>query len=117
MLDEISTQAVVFWALAAWLSKFAKMYKSHLCSLENLSRDVVDCLAGENCSQTCKNLFRFRVIVSDGNKSLKAVAAVAAAGLKIPTGTGPVLPVTGQTGLDWFRFRPVSNRPKFKIQI
>jgi len=90
MLDEISTQAVVFWALAAWLSKFAKMYKSHLCSSENLSRDVVDCLAGENCSQTCKNPFRFRVIVSDGNKSLKAVAAVAAAGLKIPTGTGPV---------------------------
>ena len=70
----------------------------------------------ENCSQTCKNLFRFRVIVSDGNKSLKAVAAGAAAGLKIPTGTGPVLsvtgpvlPVTGQTGPDPFRFRPVAQ--------
>ena len=39
------------------------------------------------------------------------------AGLKIPTGTGPVWPVIGQTGSGWFRFRPVSNRPKFKIQI
>jgi len=43
--------------------------------------------------------------------------AISHTGLKIPTGIGPVLPVTGQTGPDRFRFRPVSNRPKFQIQI
>ena len=39
------------------------------------------------------------------------------AGLNFPTGTGPVWPVTGQTGPDRFRFRSVWNRPQFKIQI
>ena len=38
-------------------------------------------------------------------------------GKKKPTGTGPEIAVTGQTGLDRFRFGSVSNRPKFKIQI
>ena len=38
-------------------------------------------------------------------------------GLNLPTGTDPETAVTGQTGPDRFRFRPVSNRPKFKIQI
>ena len=37
------------------------------------------------------------------------------AGLKKPAGTGPVTAVTGLTGPDRFRFRPVSNRPKFKF--
>ena len=36
-------------------------------------------------------------------------------GLKKPAGTGPVTAVTGLTGPDRFRFRPVSNRPKFKF--
>ena len=38
-------------------------------------------------------------------------------GFFLPTGTGPKTAVTGQTGPDRFRYRPVSNRPKFKIQI
>ena len=37
------------------------------------------------------------------------------AGLKKPAGTGPVTAVTGLTGPDRFRFRPVPNRPKFKF--
>jgi len=39
------------------------------------------------------------------------------AGFTKSLGTGPVWPVTGQTGPARFRFGPVSNRPKFKIQI
>jgi hypothetical protein len=35
----------------------------------------------------------------------------------LPTGTGLETAVTGQTGPDRFQYRPVSNRPKFKIQI
>ena len=34
-----------------------------------------------------------------------------------PVGTGPVWPVTDQTGPARFRFGPVPNWPKFKIQI
>ena len=37
--------------------------------------------------------------------------------LTLPVGTGPVWPVTGQTGPDRFRFRPVPNRSKFKFWI
>ena len=39
------------------------------------------------------------------------------AGFPLPVGTGPVWLVTGQTGPVRFRFGPVPNRPKFKIQI
>ena len=35
----------------------------------------------------------------------------------LPTETGLETAVTGQTGPNRFRYRPVSNRPKFKIQI
>ena len=38
-------------------------------------------------------------------------------GFAKPVGTGPVWPDTGQTGLARFRFGPVPNRLKFKIQI
>ena len=38
-------------------------------------------------------------------------------GFTKPLGTGPIWPVTGQTGPGRFRFGPVSNWPKFKIQI
>ena len=38
-------------------------------------------------------------------------------GFFLPAGTGPETAVTGQTGPDRFRYRPVSNRSKFKIQI
>ena len=54
-------------------------------------------------------------IVQFGQKS--HAFAVSSPGLKKPTGTGPETVVTGQTGPDKFRFGPVSNRPKFKIQI
>ena len=37
------------------------------------------------------------------------------AGFTKPAGTGPVTAVTGLTGPDRFRFRPVLNRPKFKF--
>ena len=37
------------------------------------------------------------------------------AGLKKPLGTGPVTAVTGLTGPDRFRFRPVQTGPKFKF--
>ena len=37
------------------------------------------------------------------------------AGLKKLAGTGPVTAVTGLTGPDWFRYRAVRNRTKFKI--
>ena len=47
--------------------------------------------------------------------ALPVLAAVPQPGLTLPVGTGPVWPVTGQTGPDRFRFRPVPNRPKFKI--
>ena len=36
-------------------------------------------------------------------------------GFTKPAGTGPVTAVTGLTGPDRFRFRPVLNRPKFKF--
>ena len=36
-------------------------------------------------------------------------------GLTEPSVTGPVWPVTGQTGPDRFRFGPVPNPLKFKI--
>ena len=38
-----------------------------------------------------------------------------APGLKKPAGTGPVTAVTGLTGPDRFRYRPVRNWPKFKF--
>jgi len=38
-----------------------------------------------------------------------------ASGLKKPLGTGPVTAVTGLTGPDRFRFRPVQTGPKFKF--
>ena len=38
-------------------------------------------------------------------------------GFFLPTGTGPETAVTGQTGPDRFRYRPVSNRPNLKLKI
>ena len=38
-------------------------------------------------------------------------------GFTKPVGTGPVWPVIGQIGPDRFRFGPVPNWSKFKIQI
>ena len=43
------------------------------------------------------------------------VLCVLWAGFTKPAGTGPVTAVTGLTGPDRFRFRPVLNRPKFKF--
>ena len=43
--------------------------------------------------------------------------SVLGAGFFLPTGTGPETSVTGQTSPDRFQYPPVSNRPKFKIQI
>ena len=39
------------------------------------------------------------------------------AGFTKPAGTGPVTAVTGLTGPDRFRFRPVLNRPKPKFKF
>ena len=45
----------------------------------------------------------------------KAGINVFRSGLKKPLGTGPVTAVTGLTGPDRFRFRPVQTGPKFKF--
>jgi len=45
--------------------------------------------------------------------------ASAIARVFLPTGTGPETAVTGATGPDRFRYRPVANRPnsKFKFEL
>ena len=58
-----------------------------------------------------------RAWVYDDRYGCLIVSSSSDEGLQKPVGTGPVWPVTSQTGPVRFRFGPVPNRPKFIIWI
>ena len=75
---------------------------------------------GDICMRVHLGIYAATASALETDRAAWAVAGCASwsrPGLKISTGTGPETAVTGQTGPGWFRFWPVSNRPKFKIQI